>query len=49
MNIPDVSTTGDMEVAIACPSGMVFVPGGTFRMGSDAHYQEEAPAHQVKV
>ncbi|TIL60555.1 MAG: formylglycine-generating enzyme family protein [Mesorhizobium sp.] len=49
MNILDVSTTGDMEVAIACPSGMVFVPGGTFRMGSDAHYQEEAPAHQVKV
>lgn len=28
---------------------MVFVPGGTFRMGSDAHYKEEAPAHQVKV
>jgi formylglycine-generating enzyme required for sulfatase activity len=28
---------------------MIFVPGGTFRMGSDAHYKEEAPAHQVKV
>jgi formylglycine-generating enzyme required for sulfatase activity len=28
---------------------MVFVPGGTFRMGSDAHYPEEAPAHRVTV
>ena len=29
--------------------GMVFVPGGTFRMGSDRHYPEEAPAHRVTV
>ncbi len=28
---------------------MLFVPGGTFRMGSDDHYKEEAPAHSVKV
>ena len=28
---------------------MVFVPGGTFRMGSDSHYPEEAPAHRVTV
>jgi formylglycine-generating enzyme required for sulfatase activity len=28
---------------------MVFVPGGTFRMGSDRHYSEEAPAHHVSV
>ena len=27
----------------------VWVPGGTFRMGSDRHYPEEAPAHFVKV
>src|SRR4029453_8557345 len=27
----------------------VWVPGGTFRMGSDRHYPEEAPAHYVKV
>jgi formylglycine-generating enzyme required for sulfatase activity len=29
--------------------GMVWIPGGTFRMGSDAHYPEEAPAHDVSV
>jgi sulfatase modifying factor 1 len=28
---------------------MVWVPGGVFRMGSDQHYPEEAPAHRVKV
>ncbi len=28
---------------------MVFIPGGTFRMGSDHHYPEEAPSHQVSV
>jgi formylglycine-generating enzyme required for sulfatase activity len=28
---------------------MVQVPGGTFRMGSDNHYREEAPAHRVTV
>src|SRR6516164_4920973 len=29
--------------------GMIFVPGGTFRMGSDQHYSEEAPVHRVSV
>jgi len=28
---------------------MVWIPGGTFRMGSDKHYPEEAPAHSVAV
>jgi sulfatase modifying factor 1 len=28
---------------------MVWIPSGTFRMGSDAHYPEEAPAHDVTV
>ena len=28
---------------------MALVPGGTFWMGSDQHYQEEAPAHRVTV
>lgn len=31
------------------PSGMVWIPGGTFTMGSDDHYPEEAPAHRVTV
>ena len=28
---------------------MIFIPGGTFHMGSDNHYPEEAPAHRVSV
>lgn len=28
---------------------MIWLPGGTFRMGSDSHYPEEAPAHDVEV
>ena len=33
----------------ALGSDMVWIPGGVFRMGSDEHYPEEAPAHRVKV
>jgi formylglycine-generating enzyme required for sulfatase activity len=29
--------------------GMIWIPGGTFTMGSDAHYPEEAPAHRARV
>jgi formylglycine-generating enzyme len=28
---------------------MIWIPGGTFRMGSDRHYPEEAPSHRVAV
>ncbi len=28
---------------------MVWIPGGTFCMGSDHHYPEEAPSHRVTV
>jgi formylglycine-generating enzyme len=31
------------------PAGMAWIPGGEFRMGSDEHYQEEAPAHTATV
>lgn len=34
---------------IAPDEGMVWIPGGTFMMGSDEHYPEEAPAHRVMV
>jgi formylglycine-generating enzyme len=30
-------------------AGMSWIPARTFRMGSDAHYSEEAPAHNVSV
>lgn len=36
---PDNESCGDMA----------FIPGGVFRMGSDDHYPEEAPAHRVAV
>ena len=29
--------------------GMVWIPGGRFRMGSEDHYPEEAPVHDVEV
>lgn len=40
--------------ASAAPSapphpGMKWIPGGTFLMGSEAHYPEEAPVHRVAV
>ena len=30
-------------------ANMVWIPGGTFLMGSNRHYAEEAPAHSVSV
>lgn len=37
------------ETAVSDALGMVHVPGGTFAMGSDRHYPEEAPVHRVSV
>src|SRR5215831_21040460 len=31
------------------PANMVWIAGGTFRMGSGQHYAEEAPVHRVTV
>jgi len=41
--------TRERDVLARAPEGMVFVPGGTFGMGSDSHYPEEAPVHRVSV
>lgn len=37
------------EEAPANSPDLVWIDGGTFTMGSDNHYPEEAPAHPVKV
>jgi formylglycine-generating enzyme len=42
-----VASVGRSEQS--APLNMIWIPGGTFRMGSDRHYPEEAPAHQVSV
>lgn len=34
---------------VTARKGMVWIPGGTYWMGSDDHYAEERPAHQVSV
>src|SRR5688500_1559728 len=46
-----VVAQSEPAVARQDPAGsqMIWVPGGTFRMGSDRHYPEEAPIHQVTV
>ena len=31
------------------PPDMVWIPGGTFRMGSEDFYPEERPVHEVSV
>jgi hypothetical protein len=35
----------DAKRSWAPPGDMLWIPGGTFRMGSDKHYSEEAPVH----
>jgi formylglycine-generating enzyme required for sulfatase activity len=49
------SPTQDKLVEGSAPPGeppaesVVWIPGGTFLMGSDRHYPDEAPAHKATV
>src|SRR4051812_15395885 len=43
------ANAGAVDASAEARRDMVWVPGGTFRMGSDSHYPEEAPAHRVRV
>jgi sulfatase modifying factor 1 len=47
----DIVASADLiaEPGPAPDDAMVWIAGGTFRMGSDDHYPEEAPAHAVTV
>jgi formylglycine-generating enzyme len=38
-----------MKPAMIATESMIRIPGGTFRMGSDRHYREEAPVRHVRV
>jgi formylglycine-generating enzyme required for sulfatase activity len=50
-DVPAAAPAGADSPAKAGPHrpGMIWIPGGTFLMGSDRHYPEEAPAHRVTV
>ena len=37
------------DVCEGSATSAIFIPGGTFRMGSDRHYPEEAPSHMASV
>src|SRR5689334_20013369 len=49
--MPELARNRAASVTPGAPpaENMAWIPGGTFRMGSDRHYPEEAPAHNVTV
>ena len=51
MQISESQTVNGMTVEQSLPpdKDMIWIPGGTFQMGSDKHYPEEAPAHSETV
>jgi formylglycine-generating enzyme required for sulfatase activity len=44
-----VISRGESAPLVPPQPDMIWIPSGTFRMGSNDHYPEEAPAHQVSV
>lgn len=50
VSVPDALTSGESAPAPA-PAGMLWIPGGTFTMGSDdaSSRPNERPAHRVRV
>ena len=51
MTLAEVNSSSDHEPSQkqSDDGTMLYVPGGTFRMGSERHYPEEAPVHRVTV
>jgi formylglycine-generating enzyme len=46
--VSDLQAAGRPAVGVL-PANMIWIAGASFRMGSDCHYAEEAPAHRVTV
>jgi sulfatase modifying factor 1 len=49
LNNVEIDPEEDAAVLTRVSDDMVRIAGGTFRMGSDRHYADEAPAHLVAV
>lgn len=49
MQAPAARPTPDETPMAISAREPIWIEGGTFTMGSDSHYPEEAPAHPVKV
>jgi sulfatase modifying factor 1 len=47
--VGDIALASVEQAERSAPPSMIWILGGTFRMGSDRHYPEEAPAHRVTV
>src|SRR5690348_1587988 len=49
LDIPVKQRCADASGRLLHDPAMILTPAGTFQMGSDVHYPEEAPAHRVSV